>query len=218
VTARRDAPFRVSGGLALLLLYAVVIGLVAGLITGGKLTALGTTHIRLWPVALIGLFFQLLLFSSPVAAIVGPWGPSLYVVSTVLVLMALVWNLRQPGFWLIILGALANFAVIVMNGGQMPASPDAWQALTGVAAVPGNGFSNSALIGPDTLLPFLGDVFVLPRPLPLANVFSIGDVLIGIGGALFVFQSMHGRILPRLTRPVTPPASSRRTQAKPTHG
>jgi hypothetical protein len=192
----------------MLLLYAVLIGLVAGLISGGKFAALGSTHIRLWPVALIGLVAQLLLFSSPLAAVVGPWGPSLYVVSTVLVLMALVWNLRQPGFWLIILGALANFAVIVLNGGQMPASADAWQVLTGVATVPTTDFSNSALIGPNTVLPFLGDVFVLPRPIPMANVFSIGDVLIGVGGAVFVFQAMHGRVLARLMR----------VEAKPTRG
>src|SRR3954468_7726638 len=132
----------------MLLLYAVIIGLVAGLSTGGKFTALGSTHIRLWPIALIGLFAQLLLFSGPVAAVVGAWGPSLYVVSTVLVLMALVVNVRQPGFWLIILGALANFTVIVANGGQMPAAPGAWAALNGVAAVPTTDFSNSVLAGP----------------------------------------------------------------------
>lgn len=191
----------------MLLLYAVILGLVAGLLSGGKVAVLGSTHIRLWPVALIGLFAQLLLFSSPLAAAVGPWGPSLYVVSTVLVLMALVYNLRQPGFWLIIVGAIANFAVIVLNGGQMPASPEAWQALTGVAAVPTTDFSNSALSGASTALAFLGDNFVLPRPLPLANIFSIGDVLIGLGGALFVLQSMHGRILPRLRRPEALPSA-----------
>jgi hypothetical protein len=185
----------------MLLLYAVILGVIAGLISGGKFAALGSTHIRLWPVALLGLFAQLLLFSSPLAATVGPWGPSLYVVSTVLVLMALVVNLRQPGFWLIILGALANFTVIIANGGQMPAAPAAWAALNGVAVVPTTDFSNSVLAGPQTVLAFLGDNFVLPRPLPLANVFSIGDVLIGVGGALFIIQSMHGRVLPRLLRP-----------------
>jgi hypothetical protein len=195
----------------MLLLYAVVIGLIAGLLSGGKLAALGSAHIRLWPVALIGLFAQLLLFSSPLAVVVGPWGPSLYVVSTVAVLMALVVNLRQPGFWLIIIGALANFAVIVANGGQMPASPDAWAALTGVAAVPTTDFSNSHLAGPHTVLAFLGDNFVLPRPLPFANVFSIGDVLIGAGGALFVYQQMHGRVLARLLRPEARISSEART-------
>lgn len=184
----------------MLLLYAVAIGLILGLASGGRFAALGATAVRFWPVALLGLVGQVLLFSSPLAAMVGPWGPSLYVVSTTLVLMALVVNVRQPGFWLIIIGAVANFTVIVANGGQMPASPDAWAALNGIAAVPTTDFSNSILAGPGTAFAFLGDNFVLPRPLPFANVFSIGDLLIGAGGAAFIFQTMHGRVLPRLLR------------------
>lgn len=190
----------------MLLLYAVAIGLILGRASGGKFAALGATTVRFWPVALLGLAGQVVLFSTPVAAMVGAWGPSLYVVSTTFVLMALVVNLRQPGFWLIIVGAVLNFAVIVANGGLMPASPDAWAALNGIAAVPTTDFSNSVLAGPGTVLSFLGDNFVLPRPLPFANVFSIGDLLIGAGGAVFIFQAMHGRVLPRLLRPETPAA------------
>ena len=177
----------------MLLLYAVAFGLLAGVLTRGSVTALGSVKVRLWPIALIGLAFQALLFSSPLAAVVGKLGPSLYVISTTLVLMALVVNLRQPGFWLIILGALANFTVIVANGGQMPASPDAFAALNGVPVVPTADFSNSVIAGPNTPFYFLADLFVLPRPLPFANVFSIGDVLIGLGGAWFIVAVMHGR-------------------------
>lgn len=191
----------------MLLLYAVVLGLVAGLATRGNLAALGTTSVRMWPVALAGLFVQLLLFSWPLAAVVGPWGPSLYVGSTVLVLMALVLNVRQPGFWLIVVGALLNFAAILANGGQMPASPDAFAALNGLPVVPTDVFTNSVIAGAQTQFAFLGDNFVLPRPLPLANVFSIGDALIGAGGALFIFRTMHGHYLPRLVRPASLPAA-----------
>ena len=53
--------------------------------------------------------------------------------------------------------------------------------LNGVAALPTEHFSNSVLAGADAPLLFLGDIFVLPRPFPLANVFSIGDVLIAEG-------------------------------------
>lgn len=177
----------------MLLLYAVALGLLLGVLTRGRIAALGSVKVKLWPIALIGLAFQALLFSSPLAATVGALGPSLYVVSTTLVLMALVVNLRQPGFWLIILGALANFTVIVANGGQMPASPDAFAALNGVPVVPTTDFSNSVIYGPSTRFYFLADLFVLPRPLPFANVFSIGDVLIGLGGAWFIVAVMHRR-------------------------
>jgi hypothetical protein len=180
----------------MLLLYAVAIGLVCGLVGGGKLAALGMTTVRLWPVALIGLVAQVVLFSSPLATIVGPWGPSLYVASTTLVVMALVVNLRQPGFGLIVVGALLNFTVIIANGGQMPASPDAFAALNGAPVVPTDAFSNSTIAGPGTQFAFLGDNFVLPRPLPLANVFSIGDVFIGAGGAAYIFLTMRRPLAP----------------------
>jgi Family of unknown function (DUF5317) len=177
----------------MLLLYAVALGLIAGFATRGNVTAIGRVKVRLWPLALAGLAFQAVLFSSPVASVVGVFGPSLYVASTTIVLMTLVLNLRQPGFALILAGALANFMVILANGGQMPASPEAIIALTGIAAVPTTDFSNSVLAVPGAPFHYLGDIFVLPRPFPFANVFSIGDVLIGIGGAWFIVAAMHGR-------------------------
>jgi hypothetical protein len=64
-------------------------------------------------------------------------------------------------------------------------------ALNGVAELPVSHFSNSVLIGPDTLVPFLGDIFVWPRPLPLANVFSIGDVIIAVGAVMFLIEAMR---------------------------
>ena len=187
----------------MLLVYAVALGILVGLATRGRLGALANVHIRLWPVALVGLLFQALLFSSPLAASVGSLGPSLYVLSTALVFMSLVVNLRQPGFWLIIVGAGLNFVAIVANGGYLPASPAAVAAWQGVAVLPTTDFTNSAIATGATMLSFLGDVFALPRWLPLANIFSIGDVLIGVGGAWFVVATMHGRVMPRLTATAT---------------
>ncbi len=172
------------------LLYAVFFGVLIGLATGGRLAALAQARFRLWPVALAGLAFQALLFSPPVAQSVGRLGPSLYVLSTTLVLMALVVNLRRPGIALVITGAMLNFVAIVANGGQMPASPEAIAALTGSAGFGHEGFANSVPMS-HAVLPFLGDIFVLPRPFPFANVFSIGDVLIGLGGAWFIVRLMH---------------------------
>jgi hypothetical protein len=180
----------------MLLLYAVLFGVLVGLATHGSLRRLADVRVRLWPVALLGLAFQVMLFSSPVADVVGAWGPVLYVLSTALVLGALLLNVRQPGFWLILLGATLNFAVIIANGGQMPASPAALALLTGHPVVPTDAFSNSILAGPHTVWPLLGDVYVLPQPIPFANVFSIGDVLIGLGGALWLIRVMQGGVAP----------------------
>ena len=85
---------------------------------------------------------------------------------------------------------------------QQPALHEAFAALNGLPVVPTTDFSNSVIAGPGTPFYFLGDLFVLPRPLPFANVFSLGDVLIGMGGAWFIVAAMHGRGLGAVQRPV----------------
>jgi hypothetical protein len=78
----------------------------------------------------------------------------------------------------------------------MPASREAFARVYG-DAVPGAAyFTNSVLTDDSTRLAFLGDVFWLPPPIPLANVFSIGDVLIGLGAAWFLIRSMHAPATP----------------------
>ena len=173
------------------LVYALAAGVLLGLLGRGRLSALGEVRFRLGTVALAGLLFQVLLFSEPVVQRVGSWGPPLYVASTGAVLVALLANLRLPGFPLIALGATLNLVAIVANGGQMPASPEAYAALTGHAAVPSDDFSNSALQGPSTAFPFLGDIFAVPPAIPFANVFSIGDVAIWAGVIVFVARTMQ---------------------------
>jgi hypothetical protein len=177
----------------MLLLYFLLAGVVIGLARGGHLKHLGDARFQWWPVALGGLAFQALLFSEPLGSRVGEAGPFLYVVSTLAVLAALLRNLTLPGFAFIAVGAGLNLVAIIANGGQMPADPGAVMALVGQASLPGDVFSNSVVAGSSAAFPYLGDTMVLPRPIPFANVFSIGDVLIGVGGALFLVRSMGRR-------------------------
>jgi uncharacterized protein DUF5317 len=176
----------------MLLLYFVAAGLLIGRALGGRLAGIADATIAWWPLAVLGLLAQVVLFAGPVASRVGSAGPVLYVASTVAVLAALLRNLSLPGFPVIAAGAAFNLCAIVANGGYMPSSPSAWVALNGVAALPTADYSNSTLAGAGSPLAFLGDVFALPRPLPFANVFSIGDLLIGLGGMLFLVSAMRG--------------------------
>jgi len=176
----------------MLLLYFVAAGVAIGLLARGDLDRLAAVRVSWAPVAIAGLVFQVVLFSGPVSSAVGSWGPALYVGSTAIVLLALLRNLEHPGFRLIALGAALNLVAILAYGGQMPASVEAYRLLTGHEPVPSAGFSNSVVAPWGSPLLWLGDVFVLPRPIPLANVFSIGDVFIGLGGCLFIVRVMGG--------------------------
>ena len=110
------------------------------------------------------------------------------------VLIALLGNMRQPWFPLIALGAGLNLLVIVVNGGVMPADP---AALASVGLLDRAGqFSNTA---PMTGAPlgFLGDTFATPPGLPFANVLSLGDLMIGTGAAAWLATVMRRTPRPR---------------------
>jgi len=170
------------------ILWAIPIGIVAGYLIGGRLERLGDLRVRWAPLVLLGLAIQVVLFTEPVGTWVGDATPAVYVGSTVVVFAAVVRNIGTPGVALIAVGAGCNLAAIVANGGWMPTDPD---ALASVGGLP-TGPSNSIIVAEPALRP-LTDLFALPAWLPLANVFSVGDVFIAIGIAATIALAMRYR-------------------------
>ena len=106
-------------------------------------------------------------------------------------------NRHVPGLWLVALGAASNGLTIAANGGTLPASRSALER-AGVHLVPGE-FLNSGVL-PHPRFAFLGDVFAIPAGFPLANVFSIGDVLIVLGVGWGAHRICGSRLVPALCR------------------
>ena len=129
---------------------------------------------------------QVALFSEPLGSSVGGAGPALYVVSNLAVLVAVIRNLAVPGIALVMVGALCNLVAILANGGAMPADPAALAA----AGIDTAGQTNSVVTGQPALRP-LTDIFAMPAWLPFANVFSVGDLLIGAGVAATIALAMR---------------------------
>jgi hypothetical protein len=145
----------------------------------GDLRALSTLRFRL-PWLLAGaLLLQVLVisvFPGPrttlrLVAYLGSYG---------LAVVFLVLNRSTPGFWLIATGAFLNLVAIAANTGVMPATRGAL-ATAGVSPAE-EVFANSAYVT-NARVWFLGDVFAIPASWPLANVFSVGDILIALGAA-----------------------------------
>ena len=169
------------------ILYAIPIGIAAGYLLQGRLDRLGDVRFDWAWLAIAGLLVQVVLFSGPVAEAVGDLGPPIYMASTAAVLVAVLRNWRIPGLAVVALGATSNLAAIVANGGVIPASPGAVAALDLEDRA---GFSNSVVMTDPALGP-LTDIFALPAWLPFANVFSVGDVLIGVGVAVVIVLGMR---------------------------
>lgn len=170
------------------MLSAIPLGILVGLALGGRIGHLSAFRFRWGWLAVAGLLVQVVLFSQTGDALAGNLGPAIYVASTAAVLVAVLRNIRLPGMALVALGAVANLAAITANGGFMPASAEA----LATAGLPPGDHLNSVVVANPALQP-LTDIYAIPASLPMANVFSVGDVLIGLGIAWTIAAAMRRR-------------------------
>ncbi|MBA3875912.1 MAG: hypothetical protein C0498_03080 [Anaerolinea sp.] len=173
----------------MLILWAIPVGIVVGLLLGGRLEGLLQLHFRWAALAVGGLLVQVVLFTPFGDRVAGGLGPAIYVASTAAVFLAVVRNLRMPGMVIVAVGALSNLVAISANGGAMPADPG---ALTRAGFAGPGEYTNSVVLAEPVFQP-LTDIYALPAGVPMANVFSIGDVLIGVGVATAIVVAMRRR-------------------------
>jgi hypothetical protein len=171
------------------MLTAIPVGIVAGLLLGGRLEGLVRLRFRWAALAVAGLLVQVVLFTPFGDTLAGDLGPAIYIASTAAVFVAVLRNLRLPGMAIAAAGALCNLVAIGANGGAMPADPGAL-ALAGFS---GPGEHTNSVVLAEPAFRALTDIYALPAWLPLANVFSIGDVLIGLGVGVTIVAAMRRR-------------------------
>jgi hypothetical protein len=176
----------------MLLTAIVLVSALTVPLLGGRLVALADVRARYGWVLLLAIGLQVLSINVP--GVPGGLRPVLQLASYPVAGVFVVANRRIPGMLLIGLGALLNLTAMSINGGVMPASAAALVAAG--RPLQSDGYVNSGVVE-DARLPFLGDVFAVPEPVPGANVFSIGDICIAVG----VVVAMHAICGSRLPRP-----------------
>ena len=179
------------------LLLALLCGLMVGWARGGSLVRLAHFPLRCSWLILIAFLLQIVAFSPQLES--PGWsdrlGPALYISSILVLLLAVGLNLSLSGMKILGLGLLLNFLVIAANGGYMPVPLDnlarSGMSLRAELLRAKGHLFNSTVLTSETRLSFLADIFFLPSWLPFSNVFSIGDVFIGIGAFILVLQAMR---------------------------
>ena len=159
-------------------------------LTGGRVSRLADVQLRWTPVIFAALAIQVLIVT------IFPGGNQalhrdLHLFSYVLIAAFLLANRHQPGFLAIAAGALCNAIAIAANNGVMPASAGALRAAGEPTTT--KAFMNSTVLAHPRMA-FLGDIFAIPKTLPLHNVFSIGDVCIAIGAAIAIHTLCNTRL------------------------
>ncbi len=169
--------------LALVLLVAVA----AGLALGGSLRELAGLRLRAAWLILLALALQVAAFPSGLL----PWETPdsaavvLWLGSYALLLAAVAVNRRVRGLMVVAAGMGSNVLAIVANGGHMPALPSA-AADAGLAP----GIDNNSQTVAEPTLALLVDRWAAPDWVPLANVYSAGDVLLALGAFAVVLPAM----------------------------
>ncbi len=187
----------------MILLYAVVIGVLAGILR----SRVAKAHFSIPPMRgewliLVAIVPQVIVFFLPgVRRSIPREGAAAALVFSQALLLVFVWlNWRRAGFWLLGLGLILNLGVIVLNGGLMPISPQTVLKLAPDAPI--EDLETGERIGgsKDVLLPesetraaLLSDRFVFPAWFPYRVAFSLGDGLIAIGVIWFFWQAGGAR-------------------------
>jgi Family of unknown function (DUF5317)/Major Facilitator Superfamily len=157
---------------------SIILGLLLALLFGGKPSRLGSIRFRHSWAVVVAFAVQLALFlpGQP------PASPRVLSLINACTYVLLLWfaarNFHLRTLWPVLIGLALNTAAILANGGRMPVSSSAADAAD-LGAM--HSVSSSA-----THLRLLGDVFALPKGVPFANVFSVGDAFIGIGMIAFI--------------------------------
>lgn len=176
----------------MILFLVLALSLVIALVRGGKLDYLAQLNFRWTGLILAGFLIQVLIFSDfwQGNSDTSPLTPFVYLLSLVILLVALGINFRLPGLPLMTLGFGCNFLAIAANGGYMPSLNSAREVAGRVTLAAGQIVSNSIGVGPETRLVFLGDILAIPHDFIFPNVFSIGDALIAAGAFILIQKVM----------------------------
>ncbi len=136
------------------------------------------------------LFIGLEVGTNAQISTITDWSYYIMLGAYLTLLLAIILNLNMWMF-VLLLGSLANFIVIFINGGKMPVSLDALTT-AGLTESFVENSSTLALASSTTHFPFLGAIIPLPLPGALAEVISPGTILIGLGLFMIIQNIMTG--------------------------
>ena len=178
-------------------LWGLVLGLAIGFARSGSLANLSTLPLKAVWLVFAGLVLQLLIFPTPwFDPLIQTGTEYFHFVSYGLIALFFIVNWRIWTLWLMAAGMVLNGLVITVNGGYMPASAAALEAAGKIEAaeqlrnVVDHIHANTVLMSENTQLNFLGDWLYVPAWVPLANAFSLGDLVLMVGIAWLIQSAM----------------------------
>ena len=174
------------GRFKLFFVIFIVFGIIIGYVLKGKLINLKNVNIHMIYLPIIALVFSIIANKMQ-------WYAARHFILYILIILFLFVNIKESKYYIIAgLGFLCNFIVISANNLTMPVGYKIEELRIYINAynmlisgqIPGY-----ALASEQTKLYFLSDIFYLPF-LQKLGFFSVGDILLGIGGMMLIASFM----------------------------
>lgn len=182
----------------MILLLSVMAAMAVALARGGRLSRLSEARLQHGWMAILAFILQALVMRLADPGSSGQVGPRAVLAgSYVLLILVVLRNRHLPGMLLVAVGLGLNLSVMLANGGYMPITLGALERAGLASLAAGNEIGARVLNAKDVLLPaastrlwILSDIIVIPPP--LGTAFSIGDVILSVGGFRFFGGVMLG--------------------------
>ncbi|CCQ94610.1 conserved membrane hypothetical protein [[Clostridium] ultunense Esp] len=158
---------------------AILISIILGLIRGGNLKRFKSiNHKTMW-IFILGILIQYILgFLSKAEGIdslnkILLYNKQLQILSYILILIGILFNLKLRSLWVVLLGYVLNFLVLATNNWERP-----------------NLINNPIM--DHIKFPFLGDTILFSESYPLPKIISLGDLIISFGIFALIQEIMLG--------------------------
>ncbi len=178
----------------MLLLLLILAAFLLAIIKYKNIKNIEHKNIKLYWLILLGFAIQIAIFNEKFAqSKLNYLTPTLYILSLIVLLIFLLANFKEYyGIKVTTVGFILNIIVILANKGYMPQSIKQL-ALSGqmekIKLLTKYGhFYNATVMTNKTRLNLLGDRILLSMFGKFKTVYSIGDIIIMIGMAIFVFE------------------------------
>lgn len=169
----------------------LILGIIIGKLRGGNVRNLGKFIFKSSFLLVFSLILQLgtsILISIGYEKVIDN-RMFIYIVAYIMLFIVLFLNLGRGSVWFILIGAIANFAAIVLNGGSMPIDVALLEKMNfenmlqsiKIGAMPNYIDINEAY----SFTIYLAKRFATPIWYPLKQIFSAGDIAISLGLLLF---------------------------------
>lgn len=172
---------------------AIIIGIIVGLIRGGRISYLSNLNLKQLNIFVLGVVIQLLPFFFGKIDFFQSWACQIYFVGYLLVFVFLILNFAKKGMKLLIAGTALNSLALLLNDLKMPVyvnSTSSKVARMNLSIRTGDLVNYVPVKELNGFTDYLGKIIHMPDFYLGVPVISVADIIISVGIIILIQDAM----------------------------